>query len=193
MSSDAPLTFLSPTANYFDILGVGASVEAETLTRRFHELLRRYHPDRFAAASPALQAEALTSSALVNDAYRTLQDPFLRAEYLLRHERGVRPGEATGAPPQALFVRVMELQEALASYQEARDGHDEAAVASWRPALEEARFDLQGEYEALKSQLTRWFVRYDAGEREAALDGIAAVASVRGYLRRLLNRLAEVL
>jgi molecular chaperone HscB len=46
------------------------------LTRRFHELSRRFHPDRFGTFDAATQTIALQNAALVNDAYRTLRDPF---------------------------------------------------------------------------------------------------------------------
>ena len=106
--------FLEPTASYLEILGVGASVGDAELTAQFRTLSRRFHPDRFAAADTQTQDEALTSTALINDAYRTLKDPFTRAEYLLRRERGVKLGELRHSkPPQLLFATVMELQEAL--------------------------------------------------------------------------------
>ncbi|MDX1931275.1 MAG: DnaJ domain-containing protein, partial [Capsulimonadales bacterium] len=69
-----PLTPLSPTASYFVILDVPIAADEEQLTRRFRELSRKYHPDRFATADPETQRIALDASALVNDAFRTLKD-----------------------------------------------------------------------------------------------------------------------
>ncbi|MES2459117.1 MAG: Fe-S protein assembly co-chaperone HscB, partial [Armatimonadota bacterium] len=103
---------LSSTASYFDLLGVSVAADDAALTRRFHDLSRIYHPDRWATADAETQTAALDSAALVNDAYRTLKDPFTRAEYLLRRERGTRPDDtkdSASKPPQELFAQVLEL------------------------------------------------------------------------------------
>lgn len=178
--------FLDPTASYFSLLGVPVAVDEGTLASRFRELSRRFHPDRFANARLEIQNDALTSTALVNDAYRTLRDPFLRAEYLLKRERGVKLGEIREAkPPKALFATVMELQEALMEFQ---DGDE-----SQRHYLESARTEFTDAYHALKIQLYACFARFDAGSVEQALDGMQEVAATRGYLRRVLENLNKTL
>lgn len=184
---------LSPTASYFDLLGVPVAAEDAVLTRRFHELSRLYHPDRWATADPATQTSVLDSAALVNDAYRTLKDPFTRAEYLLRRERGTRPDDtrdSVAKPPQELFAQVLELQETLMEYQEARLDDDDATMARLRPTLEESKGEFEAAYTQLADKLRALFVRWDTGEaRETVLDEIAAVVGTRGYLRRVLTNL----
>jgi molecular chaperone HscB len=178
--------FLDPTASYFEILGVKVAATDEELSSQFRTLSRRFHPDRFAAASTEIQDDALTSTALVNDAYRILKDPFTRAEYLLRRERSVKLGEMRDAkPPKALFATVMELQEVLMEFQ---DGDE-----SQRANLEVAREEFTGAYDALKAKLNQLFATYDAGETETALDGMQEVAATRGYLRRVLDNLNKTL
>ena len=138
------------------------------------------------AASAETQDDALTSTALVNDAYRTLKDPFTRAEYLLRRERSVKLGELRDAkPPKALFATVMELQEALMEFQEGDENQ--------RSSLEAARVEFSEAYDALKAKLHQLFRTYDAGEMETALDGMQEVAATRGYLRRVLDNLHKTL
>jgi Fe-S protein assembly co-chaperone HscB len=186
---------LSPTASYFDLLGVPVGVDEPTLTRRFRELSRTYHPDRWANADSETQTVALDGAALINDAYRVLRDPLSRAEYLLRRERGVRPDDNRQVtPPGNLFARVLELQEALMEYQEARLDDDEATMNRLRPDLEQAQADFQTDYAQLSAQAHALFARYDAGEdREKVLDGIAEVVGTRGYLRRVLTNLSGTL
>lgn len=181
-----PTAFLSPTDSYFTILEVPVAVDEATLASRFRDLSRRFHPDRFVRADAETQADALTSSALVNDAYRTLRDPFTRAEYLLRRERSVKLGELRDTnPPKALFATVMELQEALMEFHEGDE--------SQRPALEAARMEFTDAYEALKAQLQAAFIQYDAGQHDTALDQLQQVAATRGYLRRVLENLTQTL
>lgn len=187
---------IAPTASYFDILGVPVAADEATLTRRFHELSRRYHPDRWATADADIQTAALESSALVNDAFRTLRDPFARAEYLLRRERGAKPDDLKDAskPPQELFAQVLEVQEALMEFQEAKMDDDEPAMARVRPALAEVKVGFDTAYSGMADRLRTLFTRWDAGEnREAVLDGIASVVGTRGYLRRVLASLNSAL
>ena len=178
--------FLDPTASYLEILGVGAAASDAQLATQFRTLSRRFHPDRFAGASTEIQDDALTSTALVNDAYRTLRDPFARAEYLLRRERGVKIGELRDVkPPKELFATVMELQEALMEFQ---DGDE-----SQRSSLETARVEFTEAYDVLKARLLQLFLAYDAGDVQPALDGMQEVATTRGYLRRVLDNLNKTL
>lgn len=187
---------ISASASYFDVLGVPVSAEETLLTRRFHELSRRYHPDRWATAPLETQTAALDASALINDAYRTLRDPFTRAEYLLRRERGTRPDDNKDRvkPPQELFAQVLELQETLMEYQEARLDDDEETMARLRPALGEAKAEFETAYEALRDRLREIFARWDAGEdRNALLDTLSEIVGTRGYLRRVLTNLTGTL
>ncbi len=188
---------LSPSASYFDLMGVPVAADDALLTRRFHELSRRFHPDRFGTFDAATQTIALQNAALVNDAYRTLRDPFGRAEYLLRRERGTRPDDAKNQkPPQELFAQVLELQEALMEYQEAHMEDDAATLARLRPALEAAKGDFQAAYDTMAERLRGLFTRYDntaGAEREKVLDELAQVVGTRGYLRRVLTNLDKTL
>ena len=186
---------LSPTASYFDILGVSASADDAALTQRFRELSRKYHPDRWAIADATTQAAALDSSALINDAYRTLRDPFTRAEYLLRRERGMNLNDTKNAskPPQELFAQVLELQETLMEYREAKMDEDSATMDRLRPALKETQAEFESAYRGMSDRLQTLFAAWDAGnDRESVLNSIAEVVGARGYLRRVLHNLAEI-
>ena len=189
---------ISPTASYFDVLGVTLGTDEATLTRRFRELAAKYHPDRWAASGDAeTQAAALDSTALINDAYRTLRDPFTRAEYLLRREAGIGPNDtkdSAAKPPKELFAQVLELQETLMEYREAQADDDEETMERLRPSLRESRAEFQAAYDALKERLAGLFARWDAGEdRSEILKGIGEVIGVRGYLRRVLANLSAAL
>jgi DnaJ like chaperone protein len=56
------------------VLGVGTQVTAATLKKRYHELMRHYHPDRFATdnLSPELQLLLKLKASEINAAYRVL-------------------------------------------------------------------------------------------------------------------------
>ena len=56
------------------IMGVDANVKANGLKKRYHELMRRYHPDRFAAQdlSPEVRMLLQLKSSEINEAYWAL-------------------------------------------------------------------------------------------------------------------------
>jgi molecular chaperone HscB len=109
--------------NYFELFGMSAGflVDVPELARRYRELQKVVHPDRFAAAGQASQRLSLQSATLVNEAYDTLKDPLKRAQYLLRL-RGVEldAQHHTLNDPDFLMQQ-MTLREALAEMRGATD------------------------------------------------------------------------
>src|ERR1035438_5474544 len=96
---------------YYDVLGLAPklSLDADDLKKRFYEHSREWHPDRFARRGPDEQKKALDTTAMLNDAFRTLRDPVKRAEYFLE-QRGLGPAKT---PPAELLEEVFELNMAL--------------------------------------------------------------------------------
>src|ERR1051325_5857416 len=66
---------------YYDVLGVSGTVSAQSLKDLYYQLARRYHPDRFRKAEPALLAKIESAFARITQAYDTLRDNRLRATY----------------------------------------------------------------------------------------------------------------
>ncbi|KAL9609986.1 MAG: hypothetical protein Q9167_005288 [Letrouitia subvulpina] len=94
-------------------------VDPAALRKEFLQLQARSHPDRHPGAEEKLKAEA--ASARINDAYKTLLNPLLRARYLLSL-RGVDVGgdesiaSSTGEPAVGgidggFLMEVMEVRE----------------------------------------------------------------------------------
>ena len=73
------------TMDYFKMFDLPhmLSLDLGVLEKKFHELSRQHHPDYHKTLSDPEQEESLKMSALLNNAYRTLRDPTMRAEYLL--------------------------------------------------------------------------------------------------------------
>ncbi|KAF2099420.1 Co-chaperone Hsc20 [Rhizodiscina lignyota] len=91
-------------------------VDPRTLRREFLQLQARAHPDLH---PEPLKARAQATSALINEAYKTLQDPLRRAQYLLalrgietdKDEAAKLGGDAGG--DSELLMTVMEVNEAM--------------------------------------------------------------------------------
>ena len=171
--------------NFFQFFGLDQKlcVDADALQKRFYELSRQWHPDRFSRKSAAEQAEALEATSILNDGYRTLKDPVKRAEYLLKEE-GFPIGEqrSKDVPPE-LLEEVFELNMML---EELKSGDEDA-----RGQLENARakfLDLQTDVD---KQLEGLFVQYDTTKQ--GLPQIRGLLNRRRYIGNLLRDVDQAL
>jgi len=146
-----------PKADYFRVFGIRAAfdVDAADLERRYKEMTKVLHPDRFARADPQARRASLERSVQLNESWQTLKDPIRRAEYLLSLH-GIEVGEMSGVGkpggssehatlpvPQVLLMEVLELREALAAAHAAKDVHEtEALIAQVRGRLGKVMDDV---------------------------------------------------
>lgn len=68
--------------SYFELLEIEPGADALALRDAYHAMLRRYHPDRSAGATPAQQRQLAVICARVGEAYRCLSHPVYCASYL---------------------------------------------------------------------------------------------------------------
>ena len=127
---------LNPAAagvDYFTLLGLPRQFELDEglLTQRFHALSRTVHPDTHGGQSSDAQLLAVQLSAAVNDAYRTLKSPALRAEYLLELLGGKSSAEDKSVP-EGFLATMMMMQEEVHDAQVARN---DAELARLRAVL----------------------------------------------------------
>jgi curved DNA-binding protein CbpA len=78
---EAFLERVRTATTYYNLLGIGEAVSAQNLKDVYYDLARRYHPDRFRKAEPALLARIESAFARITQAYDTLRDDRLRATY----------------------------------------------------------------------------------------------------------------
>src|SRR5260370_1557103 len=88
--------------NYFEFFNLPRklTLDVAAVEKQFYTLSRKLVADRFAGKPVAEQEAALAQSSLLNDAYRTLKDPILRTQYLLKLE-GVELEEQSKAATEA--------------------------------------------------------------------------------------------
>jgi len=153
-------------ADFFRVLGVPVAFDLDpaALERRYKELTKILHPDRFARADPRARRASLERSVQLNRAWRCLKDPIRRAEYLLSLH-GIEIGEMAGSNrqsgervtlpvPQATLVEMMDLREALAEAHAAKDlQKTRTLVARVRARLEDAMTDVAKGFAASPPEL----------------------------------------
>ena len=156
-------------------------LDAANLDKAWRELSKRLHPDKFARAGARERRFALEQSTQLNQAYRQLKDPTLRAEHLLRvNGFAVARDEAgkSGAGerlPLDFYEEVMEDREALIEAK--ASGQAEVDVLA-RRVIERRDRTLAG----IDQAFTDWEA---SGRREALEPAETALAQMRYYARFL--------
>ncbi|HMK27014.1 MAG TPA: Fe-S protein assembly co-chaperone HscB [Chitinophagaceae bacterium] len=100
--------------NYFELfeIPVQLNVDKASLPRKYFELSRKYHPDFFVNAPGEEQTLALESSAMLNKAFKTFQNPDETIKYVLQLKGLLEEEEKYELPPDFL-MEVLEINEEL--------------------------------------------------------------------------------
>jgi molecular chaperone HscB len=201
-------------SNYFEVFDLPSKlqIDVEPLEKQFYRLSRKLHPDRFASKPVAEQEAALAQSSQLNDAYRTLKDPILRTQYLLKLE-GVELEEQSKAAtdaarttgeqkkqivPAELLEEVFELNMQLQEMRAAKQmGEDEPELRrdlmTAKDSFDAKMVETQAELEGLWA---RWDAAVDSDDnagKTAARDAMVTLLNKRSYLRNLVRDVNEAL
>jgi molecular chaperone HscB len=188
------------------------TLDVVALEKHFYTMSRRLHPDRFASKPAAEQEAALAQSSLLNDAYRTLKDPILRTQYLLKMEgveleeqskAATEAARATGeqkkqvVPPELLeevFELNMQLQEMRAANEMGEDEPElRRDLMTAKDAFDAKMVEAQAELEGFWSA---WDAGVDAGDEAVKASTKGAMVELlnkRSYLRNLVRDVNEAL
>ncbi len=160
------------------------TIDLGALERRYHELSRKLHPDRFASKGPKVRDASLRATATLTRSYRTLRDPVARGLYWLELN-GEKLAENNKRVPPELAELVFEVQERLAEMQLASDpeaAHERATEIAAR------RVELQFKMDETLAGLDRNFAKWDqpADEKMLTLE-LKTILSNIAYLRTLIR------
>jgi molecular chaperone HscB len=101
-------------ADHFARLGLEPEFDVDSgeLDRRYFDMQRLLHPDRFATKAPSEKALSQQQATSLNEAYEVLKDPLSRANYMIALEGGgmAEVSEHDGE----LLQESLEMREALA-------------------------------------------------------------------------------
>lgn len=101
--------------DYFTLfnLPIHFIVDAASLSTRYQELQRQFHPDRYATAPDSERLQSIQQAATINDAYQTLKNPLKRAEYLLSIKGIDVTNEQQTMHDTVFLMEQLELREEL--------------------------------------------------------------------------------
>ena len=77
------------------------TIDLDALERRYHELSRKIHPDRFASSEPKVRDASVRATATLTRSYRTLRDPVARGLYWLELNGEKLAENNKRVPPEA--------------------------------------------------------------------------------------------
>ena len=158
--------------NYFQLFDLPEdfALDQVQLGKRYRQLQKELHPDRYASGSAHEQRLAVQYSALINEAYATLRKVLPRALYLLELA-GMSQEDIAGQQIDGGFLMAqMDLREKLVSLAEMVDPET---------ALEHLVTEIGVDVNQLREQFS---CAYAAGELSAAASACVKLQ----YLEKLL-------
>jgi molecular chaperone HscB len=160
------------------------TIDLDALERRYHELSRKIHPDRFASKGPRVRDASLRATAMLTRSYRTLRDPVARGLYWLELN-GEKLAENNKRVPPELAELVFEVQEQLAEMQLSSD--PEAALER-ATEIAARRIELQFKMDERLAELDRNFAKWDqpADQKMLTLELKTTLSNI-AYLRTLIR------
>jgi len=183
---------LPEQVDYFRVMGLPQRlvVDLADLQRRYYDLHRQLHPDRFQTSAQSARVASLRNTATVNRAFSTLRDPIDRGLYWLALQ-GESVGTNNNRVPPDLAAVVFETQEQL---EELRAARATPAADGLAAALRDTRNDLEARRAALLDRLQANFTAWDAGGEAAGLTReLKTLLSDLAYLGTLLRDLDKEL
>jgi molecular chaperone HscB len=136
--------------NYFELFEIKPTyfLNLEQVSKKFYELSRVLHPDKFQNKSTEELMEATRQSAVLNSAFKVLKDDDERAHYLFEIAQFNWDQTKTILPPE-LAEEYFNLQEAL----EQNDNGAQEYVKNFS-ALLQKEINLQNEFQ--KAAFNEW-------------------------------------
>jgi molecular chaperone HscB len=127
--------------NYFELfsLPVTFPIDQARLSATYRELQKQYHPDKFVMQNDAERLRAMQKSTEINDAYQTLKNSCLRAQYLLLLDGVDIALEQKTLQDTDFLMQQMEWRETISAFTE----DDEDEIEEFAQQLQQQIADLE--------------------------------------------------
>ena len=117
--------------NYFELfdIPVQLKINVASLSKKFFELSKKYHPDYFVKESEQVQGEALEKSAMLNKAWKTFQTPAATIKYVLQEKGLLLEDEKYELPPDFL-MEILDINEQVMDMDKTGDTRQLSSIIS---------------------------------------------------------------
>lgn len=179
---------LPQDTDYLAVLGLPPhpGVDVTELDRRYYELSRKLHPDRYQTRGVDEQRASVQATALLNAAHKTLRDVEARGRYWLARSGDSLGRENQSVPPR-LAAYVFDVQEKLGELRAAVNGSASALRSELVETQRELAERVDRQRTALSDLLRGWPVEDAAAPPSLTPDerGPAALRELKGVLSEL--------
>ncbi len=155
------------------------ALDGSLLHERYRALQRATHPDSHAGGSDQAKRLAVQLAARVNEAYRVLKDPLLRARYWLELHGVALNDEAQTVRDGAFLMAQMDLRERLGELKQTFSEQDARALAA----------EIKHQLAALQDELARALGDDSKQEKMTHAQGLIAKAQ---FFTKLQSELDEI-
>ncbi len=164
--------------NYFELfeIPVQLKIDKNSLTGRFFELSRKYHPDYFVSKDSKEQLDSLEKSAMLNKAYKTFQNTDETIKYVLQLKSLLEEEEKYELSAEFL-MEVLEINEQL------MDAEDQSVKENLQLTINNLQSDI---YEPVK-EIVEHYQEGVTSEKE--LLQVKEYYYKKKYLRRIQQQL----
>ena len=127
--------------NYFELFSLPAvfPIDQTRLSEIYRELQKQAHPDKFAMHSEHERLIAMQKSTEINDAYQTLKDTCLRAQYILLLAGVDIALEQKTLQDTGFLMQQMEWRETIAEF----SAENEDEMIHFANKIQKQRADLE--------------------------------------------------
>ncbi len=167
--------------NYFDLYQIPISFypEQDIIKKKFYELSRLYHPDRFASTGGEELSNALSMAAINNEAYKTLKSTDATMHYILLIKNIIEQDEKYNLPP-AFLMEMMDINEAISDYEQEPDNKN---------LLTQATENLNEQLEQWKTEVDKKIQLFEKDTDHKILIQIKDFYFRKKYLLRIKERI----
>ena len=165
--------------DYFELFEIPVQLKVNTasLSRKFFELSKQFHPDYVAMKGADEQSQALEQSAQINKAWKTFQSPDATIKYVLQSKGLLQEEEKYELPP-AFLMEVLEINEQL------MDADDPEVRRQLQTTIDQLQSEI---YEPVKKDIEH-YTEDTVSEKE--LLQVKAYYYKKKYLDRIREQLA---
>jgi molecular chaperone HscB len=147
--------------NYFQLFSLPTDfiIDKQQLASTYRELQKQFHPDKFVMLPDAERLTAMQKSTEINDAYQTLKNSCLRAQYLLSLSGLDIELEQRTLQDTDFLMQQMEWRETIESFTEDDEDDIEAFSANIQQQVNDLESDIEKQLKAKALESTANSVR----------------------------------